>query len=72
MMSFWAKWRHNDVKMTSKLISVKIVQMGWNFDTNSKIRQKRKKLPKISIWRHCDVILDNFCKKINVIFLQQT
>ena len=37
-----------------------MLQMSWNFDTRSKIRQKTQNVLKKSIWRHCDVILTNF------------
>ena len=43
MTSFCPKNRQNDVIWRQKSISVKILQMGWNFYTSSKIRQKTQK-----------------------------
>ena len=61
MTSFCPKNRQNDVIWRQKSISVKMLQMGWNFYTSSKIRKKTQKGPKKSLWRHYDVILADFC-----------
>ena len=56
MTSFCPKNRQNDVIWPQKSISVKMLQMGWNFDTSSKIRQKtqksNQKITMTSLWRH--------------------
>ena len=47
-----------------------MLQMGWNFDTSSKIRQKTQKsankIDMTSLWRHFDQFLQkywrHFCK----------
>ena len=55
-------WRHFSslqnilAKNRQKWIFLKMLQMGWNFYTNSKIRQKTKKsaqkIDMTSLWRH--------------------
>ena len=50
--SFCPKNRQNDVIWRQKSIPVKMLQMGWNFDTSSKIRPKAKKSTQESLWRN--------------------
>ena len=56
MTSFWPKNRQNDVIWRQKSISVKMLQIDWNFDTVIKsVKNRIKSTQKItlrSLWRH--------------------